>query len=218
MDRRLEKIIIYIIILNLTTILTYAKGTLSVNATIQPYGTTKKYNYNSSLLLDAGILNSNSNVSELKLGTVTVDMRAEQTGNDPGIQLGISGDFNQTFSLSKVQTPKDVVLTTITKYKNAENANMELKIKNVQILVKTLLSNSPEVGDTYLFVAYPDELTNLPPGINAIQHLTYSFELWVQVSGVKAGDIIRRDVKTQEGTEAIGNIQDIIKEQFRNAK
>lgn len=215
MKEKIKKIFIYFIILNCFIVNIYGKGSMTVNIRIDPFEKTKKYDTGQLILIDAGILNSQSNTGRIKLGTVTVEMLTKQTDHGANIKLGIPGEFNEQFNLSSLSTFTNVPLTTIKKYKGGETAKMDLKIENLQIITKILTNGQVPTGDAYLFVAYPNEVTPALP-VNPLSHLVYSFDLYLEVSGVNSGDIIKRDIRTMaEGeAEAIGSMQDIIKAQF----
>lgn len=217
MAKKMKKFILYIIILSCISIWSFAKGTLEINAVIQPEGTTKKYSYGTTLLLDAGIVNSQSGTKELKIATVTVDMVAKATEVGSSSLPGIEGDFNQGFSLSSLIKNQMVKLGAIKRYKG-DTADINLAIRAGKVEVEELLNNVA-TGDKYLFVAHESEVQNVVNlGYKPIKRLKYSFELWLEVQNAKIGDIVRKDVQAKNQTEAMGNIQDIIKEQFSNAK
>lgn len=216
---KLKKIFIYMIILSSLTVGVYAKGTLKVTTTIIPEGKTKKYNNGKTLLLDAGVMNSNSNINELKIATVVVDMQTEKTNNDGDNNAGgITGDFNLPFKLRDLENMRKELIATneLKKYKNGDNAKLEVYMKNIKILDKKI-NNENLNEEKYLFIAYPEEVSNIS---NKVERLKYSFDLYVEVSGVKTGDIVRKDVTTGVNSgaaeEAIGRIKDIIKLQFTN--
>lgn len=216
---KLKKIFMYMIILSSLTVGVYAKGTLKVTTTIIPEGKTKKYNNGKTLLLDAGVMNSNSNISELKIATVIVEMQTEKTNNNGDNNAGgITGDFNLPFKLKKLEKKEKELVSTndLKKYKNGESAKLEVYTKNVKILDKKI-NNEKLTNEDYLFIAYPEEVKDLE---NKVERLRYSFDLILEVSGVKTGDIIRKDVTTGvssgAGEDAIGRIKDIIKLQFAN--
>lgn len=216
MMEKLKKLYMYIFLFSCLTIGVYAKGTLKVKTVIEPYKTTKKYNNGKTLLLDAGALNSNSSISEIKVTTVIVEMQAVQSNNGNNGSVGIEGDFNLPFSLKKLENlgEKKLTANTLKKYKNGSTANMDIYVKNIKILDKKI-HNENINNDTYLFIAYPEEETN---GANKLGALKYSFDLYLKVSGIKTGDIIRKDVTTGINSgaaeDAIGRIKDIIKDQF----
>lgn len=216
---KLKKIFIYMIILSSLTVGVYAKGTLKVTTTIIPEGKTKKYNNGKTLLLDAGVMNSNSNINELKIATVVVNMQTEKTNNDGDNNVGgITGDFNLPFKLRELENMRKELIATneLKKYKNGDNAKLEVYMKNIKILDKKI-NNENLNEEKYLFIAYPEEVSNIS---NKVERLKYSFDLYVEVSGVKTGDIVRKDVTTGVNSgaaeEAIGRIKDIIKLQFTN--
>ncbi|STO31327.1 Uncharacterised protein [Fusobacterium necrogenes] len=216
--KKIKSLILYIFILLCISSLAYAKGTLKVNAVIQPDGTTKKYSYGEALLLDAGVINSQSGTKELKLATVRVDMLAEPTDVGNPSLPGIEGDFNQAFILNSVIKDQMVKLGVIKKYKNGDNADIELAISGGKIEVEDLFRPG-QGGDKYLFVAHESEVEQvISLGYKPIKRLIYTFELWLKVQNAKVGDIVRKDVQAKNNTEAIGNIQDIVKEQFSNAR
>lgn len=213
MKEILKKVCIYILVLSSVTTVLYAKGRLNITTIIEPYGTTKKYTTPTSLLLDAGVLNSSSNIEEIKLAKVTVDMQTEQItadgDTDPNV---ITGDFNLHFKLGSLETlgNRDVNLGKLIAYKNGQSVDMTLSIKNTKILSK-IVTDENDIQGNYYFIAYPNE-SSLS---NKVQRLSYSFDLYLRVTGAKIGDIIRKDVEIKNTGEAVGRIQDIIKEQFR---
>lgn len=214
MKEILKKICILVLALNCMTTLLYAKGRLTVTTIIEPYGTTKKYSNTTTLLLDAGALNSNSNIGEIMLAKVTVIMQTERITSDGDTNPdGIIGDFNVAFKLNSLETfgNQPVKLGKLIKYKNGDVADMNLSIRNTKILSKKIIDEDI-ANEYYYFIAFPEE-SYLK---NKVESLSYSFDLYLSVSGTKVGDIIRKDVETKaEGQAAIGRIQDIIKEQFR---
>lgn len=192
------------------------KGTLHVKTQIIPVGTTKKYIRSPNLILDAGVLNSNSNISELPLASVTVRMYTEATNEGSGDYNGIEGDFNGVYKLGKFKELLDgqkIDLGNVTKYKNGKNARLELVAKNFRV-------NNMDVRDAdnnseyFTFIAYPEKATIG----NEVVSFEYSFDLYLKVTGVEKGDIIRQDVITGTGSnatgEAVGRLKDIIKAQF----
>lgn len=211
---KLKKIFIYMIILSSLTVGVYAKGTLKVTTTIIPEGKTKKYNNGKTLLLDAGVMNSNSNINELKIATVVVDMQTEKTNNDGDNNAGgITGDFNLPFKLKNLEKlgKQKLAASNLKKYKNGNSAIMDIYTENIKILDKKI-SNEKLEDDNYLFIAYPEEVPNIN---NKVERLKYSFDLILEVSGVKTGDIIRKDIEVKSNEDAaIGRIKDIIKDQF----
>lgn len=211
---KLKKIFIYMIILSSLTVGVYAKGTLKVTTTIIPEGKTKKYNNGKTLLLDAGVMNSNSNINELKIATVVVNMQTEKTNNDGDNNAGgITGDFNLPFKLKNLEKlgKQKLAASNLKKYKNGNSAIMDIYTENIKILDKKI-SNEKLEDDNYLFIAYPEEVPNIN---NKVERLKYSFDLILEVSGVKTGDIIRKDIEVKSNEDAaIGRIKDIIKDQF----
>lgn len=210
---KLKKIFIYMIILSSLTVGVYAKGTLKVTTTIIPEGKTKKYNYKETLLLDAGVMNSNSDINKIKIATIVVDMRTEKSGDDDGQPAGITGDFNLPFKLKNLEKlgKQKLAASNLKKYKNGNSAIMDIYTENIKILDKKI-SNEKLEDDNYLFIAYPEEVPNIN---NKVERLKYSFDLILEVSGVKTGDIIRKDIEVKSNEDAaIGRIKDIIKDQF----
>lgn len=210
---KLKKIFIYMIILSSLTVGVYAKGTLKVTTTIIPEGKTKKYNNGKTLLLDAGVMNSNSDINKIKIATIVVDMRTEKSGDDDGKPAGITGDFNLPFKLKNLEKlgKQKLAASNLKKYKNGNSAIMDIYTENIKILDKKI-SNEKLEDDNYLFIAYPEEVPNIN---NKVERLKYSFDLILEVSGVKTGDIIRKDIEVKSNEDAaIGRIKDIIKDQF----
>lgn len=216
MKKKLIKLLLQIIILISLTNVSYGKGALDINVTIQPVGTTKKYNHGNSLLLDAGVMNAQSASGELLLANVTVTMVTKDTTDGTSEAPGIEGDFSLPFKLSLLEMDRNIKLYNLVKYKNGNEADMTLNMKKITILDKQIFP-STVTGDTYLFIANQQE-ADQAAGKNAIalKSLTYSFELWLNITGANVGDIIRKDVQAKDPT-AIGNIQDIIKEQFQSS-
>lgn len=214
MKKKAKYILMYLVILTFFSVMSYGKGSLRVTTEIIPEGTTKKYNQNGRLLLDAGVLNSNSDIHEIKIATIIVNMQTEQTNdgdNNPG---GITGEFNLPFKLQDLESKlndQSVILGELIKYKNGNNVKMELYTKNVKVLDKKV-NNEDTTEKNYLFIAYPEEVPEIK---NKVERLKYSFDLYLHVDGIEVGDIIRKDVETKSsGEAAVGRIKDIIKDQF----
>lgn len=216
MKEKIKRILICFIIFNCFIIGVYAKGTLKVTTQIIPEGKTKKYISGNSLLIDAGILNSQTNIGKIVLAKVTVDMIAEATTNGTTDVPGIDGEFNAPFSMIKFKERKEIPLSTIKKYKGGEQAMMALKIENLQITYEEKINNASSTIEDYLFIAHQNEADSVAESAHALKHLTYTFDLSLEVTNVKSGDIIRSDVKSKDetGLETIGSIQDIVRLQF----
>lgn len=216
MKEKIIKIFLYSIIFSCFSIGIYAKGTLKISTQIVPEGKVKKYIRNDSLLIDAGILNGQSNAGKIRLAKVTVDMVAEATEVPSNNLPGIAGDFNAEFSMTEFMGRQNIPLTSITRYKGGAEAKMTLKIEELQINTKTIINIAPNSIDQYLFVAHQNEASQINNSMHALQHLNYTFILSLEVEKVNNGDIIRSDVKPKDNAEGItiGNIQDIVREQF----
>lgn len=192
-------------------------GTLNIKTEVIPLGKTKKYLKGSNLILDSGVLNSESKTTDLGLAKVVVKMYTEKTDKGDGQNYnGIDGDFNNIYKLDKFKERLDnrlINLGTLTKYKGGENAQLQLYTKNLKIINQDI-RNKKSSDENYVFVAYPEKATIS----NQIISLEYSFDLYLRIDGVKKGDIIRQDVTTGTGNEIsgepIGRIKDIIKDQF----
>lgn len=193
------------------------KGTLNVRTQIIPVGTTKKYLMSSSLILDAGVLNSNSSIGEIPIASVSVDMYTEKTGGN-GTANGISGEFNGVYKLGKFNErlrEQKIGLGTLTRYKNGQSAEMELVAKNFRVTSLITGIDHPE-SDGYIFIAYPEEAQI---NTNGVTSFSYTFDLYLVVKNFNVGDIVRGDATTGMGStndiEAVGHLKDIIKDQFR---
>lgn len=192
-------------------------GTLNIKTEVIPLGKTKKYLQGSNLILDSGVLNSEAKTTDLPIATVIVKMNTRKNDNESiGNYNGIEGDFNTVYKLNNFKERLDnkfIKLGTYTKYKGGDKAKLELYTKNTKIIREDIRKrdNSKE---GYVFVAYPEKATIS----NQIISLEYSFDLYLKISGVQKGDIIRQDVTTGTGNEVsgepIGRIKDIIKDQF----
>lgn len=192
------------------------KGTLHVDTQIIPVGTTKKYNYENSLIFDGGTLNSNSNIKKIPLASVTVRMYTEKTGGS-GTANGIAGEFNQSFQLKRFEeilNNSKIDLGEVIQYKGGQGASMKLFADNFRIISVNVEKEDTSKPD-YYFVAYPEDATIW----NQVTNLTYTFDFYLEVNNIKGGDIIRQDVTTGKTSDlnldAVGSIKDIVKDQFR---
>lgn len=193
------------------------KGTLYIKTQIIPVGTTKKYLMGSSLILDAGVLNSNSSINELPIASVSVNMYTARTGGN-GTPNGISGEFNNVYKLgefNELLKEQKIDLGALTRYKNGKNAELELVAKNFRV-VNLIVEHSRPQSNGYVFIAYPEDATINENGVTSF---SYTFDLYLKVRNFNVGDIVRGDVTTGMGNgvdlDAVGHLQDIIKDQFR---
>ena len=95
MKRKIINLLMFfILILPIIAANNQGKGTLNVEIYSTPLGKTKKYMRNQDMILDTGILNSESRITEIPLLNVMVKMRTEATGAGGGDANGIGGEFN----------------------------------------------------------------------------------------------------------------------------
>lgn len=212
MKRKIINLLMFfILILPIIAANNQGKGTLNVEIYSTPLGKTKKYMRNQDMILDTGILNSESRITEIPLLNVMVKMRTEATGAGGGDANGIGGEFNGLYKLNKFSGLENYKLKmgTLKNYKGNGSAVLEVYTKNLKITHKKINKENLSM-DGYVFVAHTDEATI----DNQILELEYTFDLYLNVTGAVDGDIVRQDIITETGGEAVAWIKDIIKEQF----
>lgn len=219
MKKILKKVILYILFsVYVLGANNEGKGTLNIQTEIIPVGKTKKYGVNKKLILDAGILNSETSNNKIVLASIKVRMYTSQNSTDEGGNAnGISGDFNLGFDLKRFDEHgrrEEISLGPLVQYKNGNNVKMKLFAENFRIMSVDV--RDPNDSNRYYFIAYPNEAQIG----NEIVSMIYTFDLCLEVEGVRSGDIVRQDVTTSinsgEGNaEATGWLKDIIKDQFR---
>lgn len=218
---KIVKIIFLFFSLVLISFANGGKGDLDITVDLKPVSPTKKYYIDSSILLDAGTFNAKSLVNRIKLADVTVKMVTRESNNSSGNDYCvIDGDFTDLYDLSKFSSlnGKEITTSELTKYyvhNGNNNIGMKLYEENFKLTEKEII-NPVITKNTYSFSAYPEECMK-KNGENIIKSLEYSFEIWLEVSGVRSGEIVRTDVninKNEIRAEADGAIKDLVEQHF----
>lgn len=182
-------------------------GDLYITINLNPVGTTKVYNIGQKTVLDTGIYNSKDpTIKNQMIATVDVIMEARKGANDTGVDYcTIDGDFN---GILKYKELKNAVETTsiplkLTKYNGASNVKMTLKSLNYRD--KGTIIQKESTDSDYAFTAYPKECNYY----NMITKLAYSFDLVLDITDIKNGDIIGGAVEIQ-ASAGKGAVKDLV--------
>ena len=183
-------------------------GDLYITINLNPVGTTKVYNIGQKTVLDTGIYNSKDpTIRDQMIATVDVIMEARKGANDNtgGDPCTIDGDFN---GILKYKELENAVETTsiplkLTKYNGASNVTMTLKSMNYRD--KGTIIQNEKVDPDYAFTAYPKECDFE----NMITKLAYSFDLMLDITDIKNGDIIGGAVEIEASTGK-GAVKDLV--------
>lgn len=199
-------------------------GSLHITVNLSNYGTTKSYdNIDGKLILDAGIINANDGLRDLKIAEVNVlmeakpDVQYDELAHDACV---IDGGFSGLLRLRELENKfsesgGEIRLSPLTKYNNAQNANLILKAQNFKITHKNIVDENMR-DDTYVFSAYPDKC-NFE---NKVLVFGYRFDLILQTENFNPGDIVRGDIaldsSTVKATSGKGALQDLIEDQIKS--
>lgn len=198
-------------------------GDLEITVDLKPATGTKKYYIENSILLDAGDFNSKSSFIRKKIADVTVLMQTKQTGIKEGeVDYCIveGGDFAVGYRINDFQNlEKEITTSDLKKYYGGESINLKLYQENFRVLRKVIKQND-QSSNKYYFSAYPEKCYKAEnsKNLNTVSMLEYSFEIWIDIKGARAGDIVKKDVTVgstgNTNEDAIGAIKDLIKDQF----
>lgn len=199
------------------------KGDLDITLNLTPFSTTKKYNVDRSVLLDVGDFNSKSLINEKKIADVTVDIQARKSENGNGNDICIiDGDFNGLYYLDKLaekNNNQEIKTSDLVNYYSENKVGMKLTQRNFQIKIMNV-ENRGSTQDKYSFSAYADT-ESCKGRKNLVTKFQYTFEIWLEVTGARPGDILRKDVNISNGKateEAVGALKDLVKEQIERLK
>lgn len=221
----LKKIFVYLIFINVSFAADPVPiGDLYINVSLHNLGTTKTYdNVDGKLILDAGVLNKNDSLSELRIAEVEVSMEARKNGDfnyDQHDACTIDGGFTGLLALNSLKDKfinggREIRLSPLTKYNNADNTVLTLKAQNFRELKRVI--RNEDLGDSdYVFSAYPDEC----PFNNKILSYSYKFDLVLTAENFKEGDIVRGDISldgsTVKAASGKGDLQALIEDQIKS--
>lgn len=204
-------------------------GDLDITISLIPEIPTKKYSINNSILLDTGDINSENlgNKIEKKIATVLVKMNTKKSGEAKGIVdycVIDGGDFTEHYKIKELKNLNGTEIRTndLKIYHGNKNVILKLYQKNFNYKLITDAEIEPKDGK-YVFSAYPKECIEKSSGEkgSVIQNLEYSFDIYVEIIGARAKDIVRTEVsvKNDQGNEeAVGALKDLVREQFNKIR